>query len=140
MRREKKRTFIDSGVLIAAARGQPDISEHAMAILGDPDREFASSQFVKLEVLPKAIFFRHQAEVEFYEEFFQSVIYFADFSDRIVEEAFQLASRFGLSAMDALHIAAARSVQATELITTEKPGRAIHRVALIQVISLQPRR
>jgi hypothetical protein len=46
-----KRTFIDTGVLIAAARGQNDVAVRAMAILDDPNREFASSIFVKLEVL-----------------------------------------------------------------------------------------
>jgi hypothetical protein len=50
-----KRTFIDTGVLIAAARGQNDFAARAMAILDDPNREFASSIFVKLEVLPKAM-------------------------------------------------------------------------------------
>lgn len=51
-----KRTFIDSGVLIAAARGRSEQSKRAMQILDDPSREFVSSPFVKLEILPKAIF------------------------------------------------------------------------------------
>ncbi len=47
-----KRTFVDSGVLIAAARGNEDVARQAMAVLDDPEREFASSPLVKLEVLP----------------------------------------------------------------------------------------
>jgi predicted nucleic acid-binding protein len=49
-------TFIDSGVLIAAARGEGEIAERALQILEDNKREFASSQFLKLEVLPKATY------------------------------------------------------------------------------------
>ena len=44
-----KLTFVDSGVLIAAARGQPELQEPASAVLVDPIREFASSDFVRLE-------------------------------------------------------------------------------------------
>ncbi len=45
-------TFIDSGVLVAASRGVEDLSDKAITILTSGDREFASSQFIRLEVLP----------------------------------------------------------------------------------------
>jgi hypothetical protein len=35
-------TFVDAGVLIAAARGHANVSAKAMAILDDPNRSFAS--------------------------------------------------------------------------------------------------
>jgi hypothetical protein len=38
--------------------------------------------------------------------------------------------------MDALHVAAAVLAGATELITTEKPDKSIHRTRSIQVISI----
>ena len=38
-----KLTFVDSGVLIAAGRGTQEVSDVAMSILNDPEREFASS-------------------------------------------------------------------------------------------------
>ena len=38
--------------------------------------------------------------------------------------------------MDALHIAAALSVEATEFITNEKPERSIHRTPSIKMISI----
>ena len=66
-------TFVDAGVLIAAARGITEVSAQAMAILDDPDRSFASSEFVRLEVLPKALFNRKSDEAEFYFEFFHAV-------------------------------------------------------------------
>ena len=65
--------FIDSGVLIVAARGEGAIAERALAILEVPEREFASSIFLKLEVLPKAIYNNRTSEVRFYEEYFDAV-------------------------------------------------------------------
>jgi predicted nucleic acid-binding protein len=41
-------------------------------------------------------------------------------------------------AMDALHVAAAASVGASELITTEKPSRSIHRARAIKVVTIYP--
>jgi hypothetical protein len=63
---------VDAGVLIAAARGKADVATHAMRILDDPDGEFVASPFLKLEVLPKAVYEKRQAEVEFYETFFNA--------------------------------------------------------------------
>jgi hypothetical protein len=51
---KKLLTFIDAGVLIAAARGTGIKALKAFSVLDDPSREFASSLFVQLEVLPKA--------------------------------------------------------------------------------------
>jgi len=48
-----RRSFIDAGVLIAAARGTDEVAIRAIEILDDIDREFVSSSFVKLEVLPQ---------------------------------------------------------------------------------------
>ena len=70
-------TFIDSGVLVAASRGVEDLSDKAITILTSGDREFASSQFIRLEVLPKAVYNRQTDEAEFYEAFFIAVTYWA---------------------------------------------------------------
>ena|GEM_PF-2044772 len=59
------RTFIDAGVLIVAAHGEDGIAERAIEILKDPNREFASSLFLKLEVLPKAIYRTYIQQVFF---------------------------------------------------------------------------
>lgn len=67
-------TFIDSGVLIAAARGEGAIAQRALEILADSNREFASSIFLKLEVLPKAVYNNRTSEVKFYEEYFDAVV------------------------------------------------------------------
>lgn len=47
------RTFIDSGVLIGAARGTDAVSGKARAVLTDANRQFIASDLVRLEVLPK---------------------------------------------------------------------------------------
>ncbi len=109
------RTFIDAGVLIYAARSHGDIAERAFQIIEDENREFASSIFLKLEVLPKAIYNQQSSEVKFYETFFDEVSYWATELDSIIEAAYKESSQFGLGAMDALHIAAAVSVGATEI-------------------------
>jgi predicted nucleic acid-binding protein len=105
-----KITYIDSGVLLSATDGVGRIAEKALEILGDSQREFASSEFVKLEVSPKAIYHKQTKEAQFYEEFFSDVTYWASDLTYIVQEAYQIAAQYGLAAMDALHVAAALSV------------------------------
>lgn len=129
-------TFVDAGVLILAARGEPDSALRAMLILDDPTREFASSEFVRLEVLPKAIHYRNTTEVRFYELFFNSVKHWAPVSETLIEEAFREASQAGLAALDALHVAAAASVKADEFVATEKPEKPVHRTTPVKVISI----
>lgn len=132
-----KRTFLDAGVLIAAARGADKTSLQALQVLDDPDRVFVSSIFVKLEVLPKAIYNGFKEETAFYQSFFENdVDLWIDFSDEPVEVAEQHAEKFGLSALDALHVAAAISAEADEIITTEKLGKPMHRLRGISVRSI----
>ncbi|MBI2921575.1 MAG: type II toxin-antitoxin system VapC family toxin [Planctomycetes bacterium] len=130
-------TFVDADVLIAAARGTPDISDAAIAILEDPDRTFASSDFIRLEVLPKSTFTGRDEELAFYEEFFAGVTAWPPDANDVVRVALGEAKRSGLSALDALHVAAARVVGAEELVTGEKLGRPIHRTNLVRVVSLR---
>ena len=134
----RKVTFVDAGVLIAAARGANIEAARAMEILDDPGREFAASSFLRLEVLPRALFNKREAEVAFYEAFFSTVQRWARDLDAVLEIAMREASTNGLEAMDALHVAAAVSVGASELITTERPSRSIHRTRAIQVLTIHP--
>jgi hypothetical protein len=129
-------TFVDAGVLIAAARGSSEQAARAMAVLDDPDREFAASPFLRLEVLPQASFNKRHAEVAFYEAFFAAVTHWATDLPQIAEGALREASTFGVEAMDALHVAAAHSVGASELVTTERPARSIHRARSVRVITI----
>ena len=76
-------------------------------------------------------------EAEFYEAFFQAVTRWAGV-DNTVRQAYDEARAHGLAAMDALHVAAATVVGADELVTTEKPGRLIHRTRSVPVRTLYP--
>ena len=96
-----------------------------MEILDDPEREFAASVFLRLEVLPQAAFNKRVAEVAFYETFFSMVTHWATNLDSVVEIAMRDASANGIEAMDALHVAAAVTVGASELVTTEKRSRSV---------------
>lgn len=131
-----KVTYIDSGILIAAFRGPEDISRCARELLDDDNREFASSDFVKLELLPKAVYNKKETELSFYEAFFESVKHWADLDGALVRKAIDEAEHAGLNAMDALHVAAAVAVGSSELVTTERPEKPIHRVNSIKIQSI----
>jgi predicted nucleic acid-binding protein len=131
-------TFVDAGVLIAAARGTDWISRQAILILNDPRKSFAASPFLRLEILPKAVFHKKIDEVAFYSAFFAAVEHWAEPGPALALTAESLASRFGLAALDALHVAAALSVGAEEIYTTERREKPIHRVTEIRVRSIHP--
>jgi len=109
-----------------------------MEILDDPDREFAASVFLQLEVLPQAVFNKRDAESAFYDAFFSTVTHWATNLDDVTSIAMREASTNGVEALDALHVAAAASVGAAELITTEKPSRSIHRARATKVVTIHP--
>jgi predicted nucleic acid-binding protein len=112
------KTYLDSGVLIAAARGTDVVSSKAILILDDDQRQFCSSCFVRLEILAKAKYYQQKNEIEFYYSFFSSCTFWANELDSIVELAEELATKYGLNALDSLQISSAISVQADEFITT----------------------
>ncbi len=130
------KSYLDSGVLIAAARGTNIVSSKAILILDDNQRQFCSSCFVRLEILAKAQYHQQQNEIEFYNSFFSSCTFWSNELDLIIELAEQLATKYGLNALDALQIASAISVEADEFITTEKTTKPLHRVTQIPVISI----
>jgi predicted nucleic acid-binding protein len=134
-----KRTFVDAGVLIAAASGRsPDVQSAALKIIDDPEREFVSSRFLRLEVLPKAVHYRKQAEIDFYEVFFAGVVSWAEPLADVVLAAEREAIAAGLALPDALHFAAAVMLGADDFVTTERPGRAIFRVSSLPVWTIYP--
>ena len=131
------RTYLDAGVLIAAARGNHPLSPQATGVLDDANREFVSSLYLKLEVLPKAVYNRRVTEAQIYEVFFLAVSEWANPSVPLGEEALRLGSRFGLQALDALHVAAALALKADEFVTTERATKPLFRVTGLKVISLE---
>jgi predicted nucleic acid-binding protein len=132
-------TFIDAGVLIAAATlRDPVLGQAAIAMIDDPNRGFVSSGFLRLEVVPKAAFHRRHDEVAFYERFFASTRFWAPTLDSALARSVANAQRWGLNAIDALHVTAAVDLGAVEFITTERPTTPIHRVTALRVIGLFP--
>lgn len=127
-------TFVDAGVLIAAARGNDSTAGRALEVLDDPYCSFASSAFLYLEVLPKALFHNNFREVAFY----AAVERWVEPDSLLTTSAQALAARFGLSALDALHVSAALAAGAEEIFTTEKRQKPIHRVTGVSVRTLHP--
>jgi predicted nucleic acid-binding protein len=133
-----KLTFVDAGVLIAAARGSGELARCALSFLDDPDRTFASSIFVRLEVLPKPIYLKRHPEAEFYGAFFRSVQRWLNPDELFLEKAFEEACTTGLSAIDALHVTAASVLGADEFLTAEARTKPIFRATSVPVRTIRP--
>ena len=132
-------TFLDAGVVIAGARGEDADRERALEILADSERSFVTSSFIYLEVAPKATFHKQRVEMAFYDRYFRDAKWVRNL-ERIDEVARSEAEKYGLGAMDALHLAAAYAGGAAKLITTEKQSKPIHRSSLTKVVYLYQNR
>jgi Predicted nucleic acid-binding protein, contains PIN domain len=132
------RTFLDAGVLIAAARGVGIIPVLAHAILDDAERTFVTSDYIRMEVLPKALYHRQSQEVLLYERFFARAVQIVPPSVSLLQQAYTEACTCGLAALDALHIAAAKCSGAEEFITTERPTTPLFRVSGIVIKTIIP--
>ena len=131
------KTFIDPGVLMTAWRGQGTEQKRALAVLGDPRREFVSSPFVQLEVLPGACYHQQQDEIEFYGAFFARVQFWVTDCDQIAADALDIARRFGLGPMESVHLAAALLAGAAEFVTAARPPSPFSRVTGIAVLTVR---
>ena len=129
------KTFFDSGVLLTAwKRGTRH--EQAVSLLDDDSLEFVTCDNVRLELLPKPIFEKRQAEIEFYNAHFQKASACEPFSEALGQAALALAKKYGLAAGDALNLTSAIRLGANEFITSELPGKPMFRVAGIKIKSL----
>jgi predicted nucleic acid-binding protein len=122
----RKLTFADASVLINAARGADAARKmRALAVLGDPNRDFAATKLLKLKVLPIAVRYKLQKEVQFYERFFRAVTVWVDVDSSLLDSAYKLACNYGLGAMDALHLAASEAMMA-EFDSAERITKPIY--------------
>jgi len=128
-------TYLDSGVLLAAWRNA-ELRPAALRVLEDIGRQFATSQLAKLELLPKPAFERRPVERAFYQAHFNEASASQPLDEQLGDDAQRLAEKYGLAAVDALHIAAALRLGAEEFYTSEKPGKPMFRVKELKVISL----
>jgi len=128
-------TYLDSGVLLAAWKNA-ELRPAALRILEDSDRQFATSQLAKLELLPKPAFEKRPVEMAFYQAHFEEAEASQPLDQSLGDEAQALAEKYGLAAVDALHVAAALRLGAKEFYTSEKPGKPLFRVKELKIISL----
>ena len=126
-----KRTYLDSSVLIQAIQGVD--GEKTVALLEDPEREFVAASFLKLELLPQPTFHKRKAELAFLQDFFARVVEWCEASEDLVAAALAEAGTVPLSAVDAIHVSAAKRLKADELITAERPGKPLHKVQGLKV-------
>lgn len=95
-----------------------------------------SSDYIKLEILPKPTYFRRDAELKFYAAYFSTVSQWFKFDVTHLDAAFEEACSAGLQSYDAIHVIVAAISGCDELITTEKPTSAIHRTTRIRIVSI----
>jgi len=131
-----KRTYIDASVLIAAFRGKGESGKRALEVLDDSDRALVVSDYLRLEVLPKPTFHKKQEEVEFMQTVFENAAEKVSTSDELTEKAVELASKYDIKPLDALHVGAAVVADVGEFVTLEKPDKPICKVAEIKVVSI----
>jgi predicted nucleic acid-binding protein len=121
----KQPTFVDASVLINAIVGLDAARKmRALAVFGDPKREFVATRFLQLEVIPIPLKFNKKKEAAFYERFFKGVVTWID-PTSIIQPAYTLACQHGLGAIDALHLAASIAAGA-EFVSAEKPTKPIY--------------
>lgn len=133
-----KRTYIDTNILIAAFRGDASVSCRAMEVLEDPERTLVVSDLLRLEVLPKPTFHERNEEVEFMNTVLESAAENVSCDPEVTNKAIELASKYDLAPMDALHVGAALKAQVDEFVTLEKTTKPLCRVSEIKVTSLYP--
>ncbi len=92
-----------------------------------------AATFLKLELLPQPTFHKRKAELEFLAAFFERVREWREADEVLVTSALEEAKSVPLTAVDAIHVAAAKALGCDEFITAEKPGKPLHKVRNLQV-------
>jgi len=129
------RTYLDSGVLIAAWRGLEYQSNKAISVLDDSRRTFIVSDFIVLETIAKPTFNKFNDEVTFMRTIFNKAERIMS-SEKLTKKAVSIACKYDLTAIDALHISAAIMANVDEFITSEKQTKPMFKITELNVISL----
>lgn len=132
------RTYIDSCVLLYAAQGTSGPAERALPFLFDPEREYVTSDYVRLDLIPHATFNKRLDEVAFYETFFSTAIRHIPTSPSLLSLAMELGCKTGVTGIDAIHVACAIFAGAEELITAERRTKPIYRTTAVKIVSINP--
>ncbi len=130
------RTYLDTNVLIAAALGNQNPSQAALAILADPNRVFVSSIFSRMETLPFPMRRGNNEERDFYLEFYRDVQAWVRDIELIINNAISLSGSENIDIIDACHLVSAISLRADEFITAEKPNNPMVKYTEIKVTTI----
>jgi predicted nucleic acid-binding protein len=124
-------------VIINALRDDPVLRRRARAVLTDSSRDLIVGDYVKLETLPKMVYNKLPQQVAYTKDLFARAEYVRS-TDALITHAETLAEAYGLSAVDALHVASAIAGHADELVTFEKPEKPFFRVPpeYVRLVSL----
>jgi hypothetical protein len=131
-----RRIYLDASVLIAAWQVKDNVGAQALSILDDPDRALVVSDAVWLEVMPKPLYHKQHNEQAFYQAIFDQAEVIP-WQTPTLNHARELAQRYGIAAMDAIHLALAIAAQADEFVSAEKPGKPMFRVREISIRSVR---
>ena len=93
------------------------------------------SDALRLEVFPKAQLHRQLAQQRLYEAALSRAEP-VSWSAELMEQAKDLACRYGPAAMDAAHLAVVVVSRAEELVSGEKPAKPLYRATGLRVRSL----
>lgn len=114
-------TYCDANVLIYTANETDPIKRYrALTVIGDKRREMIASKFLWLETVPQAKAWQKKKEIASLDWYFtKRVKHWIDDERTLFGVAEYLIEQHKLQLLDALHVAAAMSVNA-EFITAEK--------------------
>jgi predicted nucleic acid-binding protein len=130
-------TYIDANVIINSFLDDQSLKARAKSAMFDSERDYLFSDYLWLETMPKMLYNKRFDQAATTLAFFEKAS-FVPASQQIIDKARELASKFGLAAMDALHASAAIVGGAREFLTFEKPEKPFFRIPAdeLLVISL----
>lgn len=128
-------TYVDACLLFLAFRKNDLRSALAVEVLEDERRAFVVSDALWLESMPAPLRNKRQAEVDFYERFFARARHIP-MTDAIMRRARDLAGRYFLDAMDAIHVAYAIEAGADEFVSAERITKPMFRVLEVPMTSI----
>jgi len=132
------RSYLAPDLIIASVlRMNTKLTRYILSLLEDPERRFITGDYVELETLTALRYKKQKERLEFARMFFCKSEY-VNSTNRILVRATDLASNYGLSAMESLHAASALYAGADDLLTLEKPGKTLFRIPpyVLKIVSL----
>lgn len=127
------KTYADAGIYFRAWR-HPVAARRLKALRLLTERTIEVSVWLQLEVLAKPTAFRNSAEVEFFRTWFPSTP--LPVPPEVIASAWKLASRHGVSAVDALHLASALAAGCLEFVTLEDTAKPMFGIRGLSVLHL----